>query len=258
MEQNRGGFGGGKGKGKGKGKGNAKTEEEWKPITKLGRLVKAGKITTFEEIFLAGVPIMEVEIVDQIAKAKGIELKDDVMKIHPVQRMTAAGQRNRFVAYVIVGDCAGHIGLGHKCAKEVASAIKGAMVNAKVNLMPVRRGFWGNKFGVHHTVPMKVSGSCGSVTVRLIPAPRGAGVIGSPTLKKMLAFAGIPDCYSSTTGHTKTKGNFMKATFQALQRTQTFLTPDLWDANPLPEDAQSPFEKFSTELKSLSAEKIEA
>lgn len=39
--------------------------------------------------------------------------------------------------------------------------------------VPVRRGYWGNKIGKVHTVPTKVTGQCGSVTVRLIPAPRG-------------------------------------------------------------------------------------
>merc|ERR1719238_700045 len=127
--------------------------------------------------------------------------------------MTSAGQRNRFVCYCLVGDSNGHIGLGNKVGKEVATAIKGAVVRAKLNLIPIRRGYWGNKLGLPHTVPMKVTGKCGSVSVRLIPAPRGSGVVGSPTLKKMLQFCGIADCFSCSTGHTKTKGNFMKATF---------------------------------------------
>ena len=48
-------------------------------------------------------------------------LKDDVMKIMPVQKQTSAGQRTRFVCYVAVGDSNGHIGLGKKAAKEVPS-----------------------------------------------------------------------------------------------------------------------------------------
>lgn len=59
-------------------------------------------------------------------------------------------------------------------------------------------------------MPMKVSGKCGSVRVRLIPAPRGTHVVGAPTTKKILAFAGIKDCFSSSNGSTKTRGNFMK------------------------------------------------
>merc|ERR1712062_435762 len=130
---------------------------------------------------------------------------DDVMKIHPVQKMSAAGQTNRFVAYVLVGDQDGHIGLGHKCAKEVATAIRGGIIAAKMSLIPVRRGYWGNKIGLPHTVPMKVAGKCGSVRVRLVPGPRGTSIVGSPVCKKMLHFAGIADCFSCSCGHTRSK-----------------------------------------------------
>jgi len=218
----------GKGKGKGKkGKGKGKGEEkEWVPCTKLGRLVKEQKIGSIEEVYLHSLPIKEYQIVDTFF-APGT-LKDEVMKIHPVQKMTSAGQRNRFVCYVLVGDMAGHIGLGAKCAKEVATAIRGGIIAAKMALIPVRRGYWGNKIGMPHTVPMKVAGKSGSVHVRLVPAPRGSGVVGSPVMKKMLAFCGVSDCFSCSCGHTRTKGNFMKATFDALSCTYSYLTPDLW------------------------------
>merc|ERR1711990_977335 len=170
----------------------------------------------------------EFQIVDILFPAQ--QLKDDVMKIMPVQKQTSAGQNSRFVCYVAVGDSNGHIGLGHKCAKEVATAIRGGIIAAKLSLIPVRRGYWGNRLGLPHTVPMKVTGKCGSASVRLIPAPRGSGVVGSPTLKKMMQFSGISDCFSSSSGHTRTKGNFMKATFSALKSTYGFLTPDLWAA----------------------------
>lgn len=104
-------------------------------------------------------------------------MQDEVMKIMPVQKQTRAGQRTRFKAFVIVGDHNGHCGLGVKCAKEVATAIRGAIIAAKMQVIPIRRGYWGNKIGKPHTVPAKMTGKCGSVTVRLIPAPRGAGVL---------------------------------------------------------------------------------
>eukprot|EP00928_Gymnodinium_smaydae_P050122 TRINITY_DN3372_c0_g1_i1.p1 TRINITY_DN3372_c0_g1~~TRINITY_DN3372_c0_g1_i1.p1 ORF type:complete len:129 (-),score=22.88 TRINITY_DN3372_c0_g1_i1:139-525(-) len=113
---------------------------------------------------------------------------------------------------------------------------------AKMNLIPVRRGYWGNRIGVPHTVPMKVHGKCGSVRVRLIPAPRGSGVVGSPTLKKMLNFAGVADCFSCSSGHTRTKGNFMKATFAALGHTYEYLTPDLWRPTHF---VKAPFQEFT-------------
>jgi len=167
----------GKGKGKkGKGKGKGGEEKEWVPATKLGRLVKDGKISSIEDIYLHSLPIKEPQIID-VFFAPGT-LKDEVMKIHPVQKMTSAGQTNRFVCYVLVGDQQGHIGLGNKCAKEVATAIRGGIISAKLALIPVRRGYWGNRIGFPHTVPMKVAGKCGSVRIRLVPAPRGSGVVG--------------------------------------------------------------------------------
>jgi small subunit ribosomal protein S2e len=227
-------------KGKSKGKGD---EKEWVPCTKLGRLVKEGKIATIEDIYLNSLPIKEYQIIDQFF-APG-SLKDEVMKIHPVQKMTSAGQNNRFVCYVLVGDTNGHIGLGAKCAKEVATAIRGGIIAAKMQLIPVRRGYWGGRIGNPHTVPMKVSGKCGSVRVRLVPAPRGSGVVGSPVCKKMMAFAGVADCFSASCGHTRSKGNFMKATFKALRSTYGYLTPDLWRPTHF---VKPPFQEWSDYL----------
>ena len=59
-------------------------------------------------------------------------------------------------AFVAVGDHNGHVGLGVKCSKEVATAIRGAISLAKLTVIPVRRGYWGNKIGKPHTVPCKV------------------------------------------------------------------------------------------------------
>jgi len=195
------------------------------PVTKLGRLVKDGKIRSVEEIFLFSIPIKEYQIVDKLL---GPALKDEVMKIMPVQKQTSAGQRTRFKCCVAVGDGNGHIGLGVKAAKEVPTAIRGAIINAKMNLVPVRRGYWGLNAGSPHTVPCKVSGKCGSVRVRLIPAPRGSGIVASLIPKKLLNMAGIEDVYSSSTGHTRTRGNLAMAVYHALSKTYGFLTPDLW------------------------------
>ncbi|CAI5928264.1 unnamed protein product [Closterium sp. NIES-65] len=164
------------------------------------------------------------------------------MKIMPVQKQTRAGQRTRFKAFVVVGDCNGHIGLGVKCAKEVATAIRGALILAKLSVIPVRRGYWGNKIGKPHTVPTKVTGKCGSVTVRLVPAPRGSGIVAARVPKKVLQFAGIEDVFTSSRGSTKTLGNFVKATFACLLNTYTFLTPDLWHATKF---TKTPFQEFT-------------
>ncbi len=93
---------------------------------------------------------------------------------------------------------------------QVATAIRGAIILAKMSLVPVRRGYWGNKIGKPHTVPTKVTGKCGSVIVRLIPAPRGAGVVAARVPKKVLQMAGVEDVYTCSRGSRKTLGNFVK------------------------------------------------
>ncbi len=218
-------------------------KEVWTPVTKLGRLVRDGHIKSMEQIFLFSIPIKEHQIVDAIL---GDKLKDEVMKLAPVQKQTTAGQRTRFKCYVAVGDGNGHIGLGCKTGKEVATAIRGAVINAKMNLMPVRRGYWGLNAGRPHTVPCKVSGKCGSVRVRLIPAPRGSGIVASPIPKKLLTMAGLEDCYTSSCGHTRSKGNLAMAVFACLKKTYMFLTPDFWGPNNF---TKAPNHEFSDQLK---------
>jgi len=142
----------------------------------------------------------------------------------------------------VVGDSSGHIGLGVKCSKEVATAIRSSIILAKMSLIPVRRGYWGTKLGEPHTVPCKVTGKCGSVRVRLIPAPKGTGLVGSPVSKKLLSLAGVQDCFTCSIGQTKTMGNFVKAVFQALSKTYGYLTPDLWTETRLIAD---PYEVHS-------------
>merc|ERR1719326_73010 len=207
----RGGRGGGRGGGGRFGKGG----DNWNPLTKLGRLVKFGCIKFIEEIYTHSIPIKEAQIVDRLLNhkkdrgdGKDAELFDEIMCILSVQKQTKAGQRTRFKAVVACGDRMGHVGVGIKVGKEVQIAIKGALLDAKMNLVPVRRGYWGSKIGAVHTIPIKVKGKCGSCTVRMIPAPRGTGKVAALVSKKILQFAGVDDVYTSCTGQTRTRENF--------------------------------------------------
>jgi small subunit ribosomal protein S2e len=215
----------------------------WVPSTKLGRLVQAKKIKSVDDIFLFSLPVKEFQIMDAFFPAD--KLKDAVMKISSVQKCSAAGQTTRFKAWVVVGDSAGHVGVGVRVSNEAAGAIRGAMQSAKLNIIPVRLGYWGSKVGAPHTVPCKVSGKCGSVRFRIVPAPRGTGLVASKIPKKVLTLAGIQDCYTSSFGSTCTVGNYVFAVKNALEQTCTYLTPDLWTRTPL---KASPFEEFSAFL----------
>lgn len=225
--------------GRGRRGGNSR-EKAWQPVTKLGRLVLAGKISSIEEIFLHSLPIKEYQIVDQLLPG----MSEDVMAIKSVQKQTRAGQRTRFKAIAVVGDSNGHVGLGIKTAKEVPSAIKASILIAKISVIPIRRGYWGSNLGEPHSLVTKTSGKCGSVSVRIIPAPRGSGIVASPAVKRMMQLAGVEDVYTSSTGSTRTLENTLKATFVAIGNTYGFLTPNLWTSYAL---TPSPMDVFADE-----------
>ena len=111
---------------------------------------------------------IECELLHGSKNRENSQLTDEfLVQIKPVQKQTRAGQRTRFKAVVVIGDSEGHIGLGIKTSKEVATAIRAAITIAKLAVLPVRRGYWGTNLGEPHSLPVKQSGKCGSVSVRV-------------------------------------------------------------------------------------------
>ncbi|HOI40462.1 MAG TPA: 30S ribosomal protein S5 [Methanobacterium sp.] len=202
---------------------NDYNKEEWEPKTNLGRMVKEGQITSIDEIFDRGLPIMELEIVDSLLP----DLEEEVMDVNLVQRMHKSGRKVNFRVIVAVGNKKGYVGLGQGKAKEVGPAIRKAVDNAKYNIIKVRRGCgdWGCVCGREHTVPFKVEGKVGSVRVTLIPAPGGVGLAVGDVGKTILGLAGIDDVWSKTSGQTQTTINFAGAVFDALKKLSMVKAP---------------------------------
>ncbi|MDX1797222.1 MAG: 30S ribosomal protein S5 [Candidatus Lokiarchaeia archaeon] len=188
-------------------------EEEWFPKTKLGELVKQGLIT-LDKIFQNNLVVKEKEIIDILLP----QLREDVITIRMVQKMTASGQRSRFKAVVIVG-ADGFLGVGASKSKEVGPAIRKAIDKAKLSVVPIMRGCGSGECGCGgtHSIPFKIEGKCGSVKMRLIPAPAGVGLACADKVKQVLRLCGIEDIWSKTFGDTRTSENLVKATFDALK-----------------------------------------
>lgn len=106
-------------------------------------------------------------------------LKNEVLK-RCLCKSRSAGQSTWFKAFVTIGNYNGHIGLGVKHSKEVATTICGAIILANFSIVPVWRGYYGNT-DKPHTVRCRVI-HCGSVLVCLIPAPRGTGIVSAHVL----------------------------------------------------------------------------
>jgi len=194
-------------------------KEEWVPKTKLGKLVYEGQITTFDEALESRLPIKEAGIVDALLPG----LEDEVLDINMVQRMTDSGRRVKFRATVIVGNKDGYIGIGQGKDSQVGPAIRKGIDVAKLNIIKVQRGCgsWECGCGRGHTVPFEVVGKAGSVSITLIPAPRGLGIAAGGTAKKVMEMAGIQDVWTKSSGNTRTTLNFAKATYNALRNTVT-------------------------------------
>ena len=204
----------------------SKAIEEWVPRTKLGRMVKEGHITTIDEIFQQALPIQEAEIVDILLP----NLREEVVDINLVQKQTDAGELSRFKVTVVIGNENGYVGVGEGKARERGPAIRIAIRDAKLNLIPVRLGCgsWECGCGAPHSLPFRVEGKAGSVRVVLLPAPRGTGLVAADSIKVLLRLAGLKDVRSYSKGHTKTTVNFVKAAYNALKTTYRVISPVDW------------------------------
>ncbi|HKM79105.1 MAG TPA: 30S ribosomal protein S5 [Candidatus Bathyarchaeia archaeon] len=203
-----------------------KSEAGWIPKTKVGRMVQGGQIVTLEDIFTQGLKIKEPEIVDVLLPG----LKQEVLGIGFVQKQTDAGEKSRFKAIVAVGNGTGFLGIGGAKAKQVRSAIDKATLQAKLDVVPLRRGCgsWECGCGQAHSLPFRVRGKCGSVAIEIIPGPRGLGLVGGETPKTILTLAGVKDCWTRSFGSTSTLGSMAFAVYEALRSTYGMVAPKDW------------------------------
>ncbi|MFH0949122.1 MAG: 30S ribosomal protein S5 [Candidatus Aenigmatarchaeota archaeon] len=203
-------------------------QDNWTPRTKLGEMVAQGTIS-LEEIFKQGMKIKEAEIVDMLLP----QLRNDLIFIGdspgkggggrktPTKRtvkMHRSGRRYKISALVIVGT-EGYIGIGKADSKEHSQAIAKALKAAKLNIIPVKRGCgsWECRCADNHSIPFEVTGKAGSVSINLLPAPKGIGLCISDEAKKILEMAGVKDIWSKAFGDTRTRTNYVVAVYNALK-----------------------------------------
>jgi len=207
--------------------------DAWRPKTELGRMVKNKEITTIDEILESGRTILEPEIVDAllrlesdlllIGQAKGKFGGGQRRTFRQTQKKTMEGNKPKFTAMAVVGDRNGHLGIGLGSAKETLPAREKAVRQAKLNIFKIRRGTgsWEDASTEPHSIPFLVEGKTGSVIIKLMPAPKGKGLVVEKEGQKVLKLAGIKNVWSKTFGQTKNKINFIKALEQALRKLST-------------------------------------
>ncbi len=195
----------------------------WRPVTRLGQMVQDGEIETMDEALESGLPLKEPEIADQLLPG----LEDEVLDINMVQRMTDSGRRVKFRCVVVIGNRDGYVGYAEGRDDQVGAAIQKAIDIAKQNLIKIERGSgsWEDRPGGTHSLVRKATGSAGSVTVEIHPAPEGLGLAAAETPQKVLELAGIKDAWTKSYGNTRTTVNFAKATFNALENATRARTP---------------------------------
>ena len=140
------------------------------------------------------------------------ELKEKVVSISRVAKVVKGGRTFRFSAVVVVGDGAGHVGVGNGKAAEVPDAIKKAIEEAKKNLITVPI--------VGTSIPHEFVGQFGSAKVMLKPAVEGTGIIAGGSVRPVIELAGYKDIRTKVIG-TNNPRNVVYATLEGLKNMQT-------------------------------------
>ena len=140
-------------------------------------------------------------------KSSEIELKDRLVSVQRVTKVTKGGRAFSFSAIVVVGDEHGVVGYGLGKSKEVSEAVAKGVDDAKKNLIrvPVLKG----------TVPHEQYGKFGGALVYLKPAAPGTGVIAGGAMRAVLESVGVTDVLAKSKGSSNPH-NVVKATIDAL------------------------------------------
>lgn len=140
-------------------------------------------------------------------RASEIELKDRLVAVQRVTKVTKGGRAFSFAAIVVVGDEKGVVGYGLGKAKEVTDAVSKGVEDAKKNLVRVSV--------LKGTVPHEATGKFGGANVFLKPAVAGTGVIAGGAMRAVLESVGIHDVLAKSKGSSNPH-NVVKATIDAL------------------------------------------
>ena len=143
----------------------------------------------------------------EFVKPGGLDLKDRLVSVQRVTKVTKGGRAFGFSAIVVVGDENGVVGQGLGKSKEVSEAITKAVEDAKKNLVriPINNG----------TIPHQQKGKYGGARVYIQPASEGTGVIAGGAVRAVLEAVGVHNVLSKSQGSSNPH-NVVKATFDAL------------------------------------------
>ena len=192
-----------------------KRQAAWVPKTEAGKMVQQGLISSMDQLYERGLTILEPEIVDALLP----EIQSTPLYFNRTTRIRDSGRVFQQQVLVIVGNRNGWAGYGLGKAKNARAAVEKAEREAKLSLVRVPRGCgsWECACDTNHSLPVKLEGKNGSVRVKLMPAPRGVGLVAGKTAKQILELAGVKDVWLQTRGDTRTIGNFAKAVMNALE-----------------------------------------